>query len=71
MRKHHNKLYYSKYQFKNIFKMPWAGILYPTTDQKLLEIIQGKNKNSIYPIPNAIKLAQFILDHRTKMKFRL
>ena len=78
MRKHHNKLYYSKYQFKNIFKMPWAGILYPTTDQKLLEMIQGKDKNVKYlntkwykTSPDAIKLAQFILDHRTKMKFRL
>ena len=48
MRKHHNKLYYSKYQFKNIFKMPWAGILYPTTDQKLLEIIQGKDNDIKY-----------------------
>ena len=78
MRKHHNKLYYSKYQFKNIFKMPWAGILYPTTDQKLLEMIQGKDKSVRYlnkewykTSPDVIKLAQFILDHRTKMKFRL
>ena len=78
MRKHHNKLYYGKYQFKNIFKMPWASILYPTTDQKLLEMIQGKdnavkslNKEWYKTSPDVIKLAQFILDHRTKMKFRL
>ena len=57
--------------------MPWASVLYPTTDQKLLEIIQGKNifiypnKEWPPPLPNVIKLAQFILDHRTKMKFRL
>ena len=78
MRIHHNKLYYGKYQFKNIFKMPWAGILYPTTDQKLLEMIQGKDKSVRYlntkwykTSPDVIKLAQFILDYRTKMKFRL
>ena len=59
--------------------MPWAGILYPTTDQKLLEIIQGKDKtlkygNKSWQVsnqPDITRLAQFILDHRTKMKFRL
>ena len=78
MRKHHNKLYYGKYQFKNIFKMPWASVLYPTTDQKLLDMIQGKdnavkslNKDWYKTSPDVIKLAQFILDYRTKIKFRL
>ena len=78
MRKHHNKLYYSKYRFKTLFKMPWTGILYPTTDQKLLDIVQGKDNSTKYLnkkwykiSPDVIKLAQFILDHRTKMKFRL
>ena len=78
MRKHHNKLYYGKYRFKNIFTMPWTGMLYPTTDQKLLDIIQGKDKSTRYlnkkwykTSPEAIRLSQFILDHRTKMKFRL
>ena len=59
--------------------MPWASILYPTTDQKLLDIIQGKVKyekyvNEAWQVsnqPNITKLAQFIIDHRTKMKFRL
>ena len=58
--------------------MPWAGILYPTTDQKLLEMIQGKdktvkslNKDWYKTSPDIIKLAQFILDYRTGMKFRL
>ena len=58
--------------------MPWAGILYPTTDQKLLEMIQGKDKTvkSLHKewyktSPDIIKLAQFILDYRTGMKFRL
>ena len=78
MRKHHNKLYYSKYRYKTIFNMPWAGMLYPTTDQKLLDLIQGKDKDVKYLnkdwykiSPDVIKLAQFILDHRTDMKFRL
>ena len=78
MRKHHNKLYYGKYQFKNIFKMSWASVLYPTTDQKLLDMIQGKdkavkslNKEWYKTSPDVVKLAQFILDYRTKMKFRL
>ena len=58
--------------------MPWAGILYPTTDQKLLEMIQGKDKTvkSLHKewyktSPDIINLAQFILDYRTGMKFRL
>jgi len=58
--------------------MPWAGILYPTTDQKLLDLIRGKDNNTKYLnkdwykiSPDVIKLAQFILNHRTKMKFRL
>ena len=78
MRKHHNKLYYSKYRFKTLFKMPWTGILYPTTDQKLLDMIQGKDKTVRYlnkewykTSPDVLKLAQFIIDNRTKMKFRL
>ena len=78
MRKHHNKLYYSKYRFKTLFKMPWTGLLYPTTDQKLLDIVQGRENNTKYLnknwykiSPEAIRLAQFILDHRTKIKFRL
>jgi len=80
MRKHHNKLYYGKYRFKNIFTMPWTSILYPTTDQKLLDIIRGgKDKTLKYGDkswqvnnqPDITRLSQFILDHRTKMKFRL
>jgi len=58
--------------------MPWAGILYPTTDQKLLDMIKGKDKSVRYlnkewykTSPDIVKLAQFIIDNRTKMKFRL
>ena len=58
--------------------MPWAGILYPTPDQKLLDMIKGKDKSVRYlnkewykTSPDIVKLAQFIIDNRTKMKFRL
>ena len=78
MRKHHNKLYYGKYQFKNIFKMPWAGILYPTTDENLQKMLDGThhdvkhlNKHFWKVDSKVLKLAKFILDNRTRMKFRL
>ena len=52
--------------------------MFEKNTQKLLEMIQGKDKDVKYlntkwykTSPDAIKLAQFILDHRTKMKFRL
>ena len=33
MRKHHNKLYYGKFVYKTVFKMPASLMFYPTTDQ--------------------------------------
>ena len=78
MRKHHNKLYYGKYQFKSIFTMPWAGILYPTTDENLQKMLDGThhdvkhlNKHFWKVDSKVLKLAKFILDNRTRMKFRL
>ena len=78
MRKHHNKLYYGKYQFKTFFKMPWAGILYPTTDENLQKMLDGThhdvkhlNKHFWKVDAKVLKLAKFILDNRTRMKFRL
>ena len=78
MRKHHNKLYYGKYQFKTFFKMPWAGILYPTTDENLQKMLDGThhdvkhlNKHFWKVDSKVLKLAKFILDNRTRMKFRL
>ena len=66
MRKHHNKLYYSKYRFKTIFKLPGSLCFYPTTDQYLQELID-KNHDK----PYMVKLANFILKNRTSMKFRI
>ena len=40
MRKTHNKLFYGKYTHKAVFRMPWAGWLYPTTDDHLNRILQ-------------------------------
>ena len=82
MRKHHNKLFYGKYRYKNVFDMPWAGILYPTTDENLQEMIDGKQTQTKYlntnfwpsnwkVASNVIALAKFIMNNRTKMKFRL
>ena len=78
MRKHLNKLYYGKYQFKTFFKMPWAGILYPTTDENLQKMLDGThhdvkhlNKHFWKVDSKVLKLAKFILDNRTRMKFRL
>ena len=78
MRKHHNKLYYGKYQFKTFFKMPWEGILYPTTDENLQKMLDGThhdvkhlNKHFWKVDSKVLKLAKFILDNRTRMKFRL
>ena len=82
MRKHHNKLFYGKYRYKNVFDMPWAGILYPTTDENLQEMIDGKQTQTKYlntnfwpsnwkVASNVIALAKFIMNNRTIMKFRL
>ena len=78
MRKHHNKLYYGKYQFKTFFKMPWAGILYPTTAENLQKMLDGThhdvkhlNKHFWKVDSKVLKLAKFILDNRSKMKFRI
>jgi len=78
MRKHHNKLYYGRYHFKTRFKMPWAGILYPTTDENLQKMLDGTHRDvkhlnkSFWKVDaKVLKLAKFILDNRTRMKFRL
>jgi len=62
MRKHHNKLYYSKYRFKTIFKLPGSLQFYPTTDQYLQELID-KNHDKQY----MVKLANFILENRASI----
>lgn len=78
MRKHHNKLFYGKYRYKLSFNFPWAPTLYPTTNEFLQEVIDGKQRDITYQnntFWNAnnqlIKLAKFIKNNRSKMKFRL
>tara|TARA_B100000085_G_C18532445_1_gene508564 strand:- start:117 stop:758 length:642 start_codon:yes stop_codon:yes gene_type:complete len=65
MRKNHNRLYYGKYRYKTVFKMPGSLIFYPTTDEHLLHI------KRIHPdLPDINFLADFIIQNRNKMKFR-
>ena len=65
MRRNHNKLYYGKYRYKTVFKMPGSLIFYPTTDEHLLHI------KKIHPdLPDINFMADFILNYRNKMKFR-
>ena len=72
MRKHHNKFYYQKYGFKSIFKMPYANKLYPTTDENLYRLVKKMRLFSQDDFDmNTANVAQFILDHRTQMKFRI
>ena len=78
MRRHHNKLYYGKYRYKNIFDMPWAGILYPTTDDNLQQMLDGTHRDTLHLNKmfwkvdgKVLKLAKFIKDHRSKMQFRI
>jgi len=66
MRKHHNKLYYGKYRYKTIFKMPGSLMFYPTTDKQLSWI-----KKEYPDAPDMNKLADFIMQHRDSMRFRM
>ena len=71
MKKHHNKLYFGKYNFKTVFKMLWAHTLYPTTDQHLIKHIDGSFGIVGKKHPKASSLASFIMKNRNKMKFRV
>tara|TARA_Y100000592_G_scaffold62290_1_gene97305 strand:- start:926 stop:1567 length:642 start_codon:yes stop_codon:yes gene_type:complete len=65
MRKNHNRLYYGKYRYKTVFKMPGSLIFYPTTNEHLLHI------KRIHPdLPDINFLADFIIKNRKRMKFR-
>lgn len=66
MRKHHNKLYYGKYRYKTLFHMPGSLMFYPTTDHYLINL-KEKNKG----LPDLTYLAQFIIENRRNMKFRM
>ena len=65
MRKHHNKLYYGKYRYKTLFKMPGSLMFYPTTNEHLLQIKKNHPKS-----PHINFLADFIIANRDNMKFR-
>jgi len=78
MRKHHNRLFYSQYSYKTTFEMPWAGILYPTTDENLQKLLDGTHQETIKLNKTfwefnstVLKLAKFIIDNRSEMKFRI
>jgi len=65
MRKHHNKLYYGKFQHKTVLKVPGSLMFYPTTNEHLLQV----KKN--YPdAPDMNFLADFIIKNRNRIKFR-
>ena len=66
MRKHHNKLYYGKFAYKTVFKMPGSLMFYPTTDKHLAWL-----KKEYADAPDMNRLADFIIDNRKKIKFRL
>jgi hypothetical protein len=68
MRKHHNRLFFGQYTHKASFKIKNASMLYPTTDQHLLKLIQLYNHTDM---PDVVKLCRFILKNRHKIKFRL
>ncbi len=65
MRKHHNKLYYGKYRYKTMFKMPGSIQFYPTTNEHLISL-----KKRHYDTLDIVYLANFIMQNRHKMKFR-
>ena len=66
MRKHQNKLYYGKYRYKTIFKMPGSLMFYPTTDKQLAWI-----KKEYPDAPDMNNLADFIIQHRDSIRFRM
>ena len=82
MRKHHNKLFYGKYTHKAVFEMPWAGWLYPTTDEHLSRLLCDKEAFSGHifmekfvkvqkHIADIRALAYIIRRYRHMMKFRI
>ena len=66
MRKHHNKLYYGKFPYKTVFKFPGSLMFYPTTDQYLTHL-----KQKYYNLPDVNRLANFIIENRKQIKFRI
>jgi hypothetical protein len=82
MRKHHNKLFYGRYTHKAVFHMPWAGWLYPTTDEHLNKLLSDphafkghvflERHVKIQKYVNEIRALAYVLrKYRTVMKFRI
>ena len=66
MRRHHNKLYFGKYRFKTVLKIPGNLMFYPTTDQYLIGL------RAKHPEAHIVhKLANFIIENRNMIKFRM
>ena len=65
MRKNHNRLYYGKFRYKTVFKIPGSVMFFPTTDNHLNSI-----KNTYPDMPDMMFLAEFITQNRNMMKFR-
>ena len=51
--------------------MPYASKLYPTTDENLYGLVKMYKVSTTDYDKKASKVAQFIIDHRTQMKFRV
>jgi hypothetical protein len=66
MRKHHNRLFFGQHTHKASFKIPNTNILYPTTDIHLLRLVENLEND-----PTLCKLAEFIMQHRHSIKFRI
>ena len=71
MRKHHNKLYYGKYHYKTVLDLKSAALLWPTTDEHLIDIKNKNPKPTRHDLDKIWDLADFILQNRRKMKFRI
>jgi len=82
MRKTHNKLFYGQYTHKAVFRMPWCGWLYPTTDEHLQRLLTDASAFEGHVFATDImkikkhrgeimRLAKFILRYRNQIKFRL
>jgi hypothetical protein len=83
MRKTHNKLFYGKYTHKAVFNMPWCGWLYPTTEEHLKRILTDASvfdghmqfSTDIFKVKKyrseLMRLADFVLKNRNRIKFRL
>lgn len=66
MRKHHNKLYYGKYRYKTVLDLPESAMLWPTTDENLKHVKDNNTK-----MEKLWTMADFIINNRNKMKFRI